>query len=158
MPPSREACEIRCPACSWSEVCGPREVARWLVQARKARAGREPEWDVMVEVFRATGPALTCPRCGAQGLAVGPPREDEEDWPEVTCARCSRPIPKERLEALPGATRCAACQRVEESGGEPGSREYCPKCGSPMVLRLARSSGTARYVMVCTGNPPCRRG
>lgn len=145
--------ELSCPGCAWSEPCGPTEIARRLAKARKVRPGREPELDVMIEVFRATAPGLACPRCGRTGLALGP--ANQGDWPEAVCSACSRPIPAERLEALPGTTLCADCQREAESGrGQP--IEYCPKCGSPLALRTSRSSGLARYVMVCTGNPPCR--
>jgi RNA polymerase-binding transcription factor len=33
-----------------------------------------------------------------------------------TCGRCSRPIGSERLEALPWATKCIECKRLEERG------------------------------------------
>lgn len=33
-----------------------------------------------------------------------------------TCARCGRPIPEERLDAVPYATLCVECKRVEERG------------------------------------------
>jgi DnaK suppressor protein len=32
------------------------------------------------------------------------------------CERCGRPISEERLEALPYATRCIECKRLEERG------------------------------------------
>lgn len=31
-----------------------------------------------------------------------------------TCARCGRPIPEERLDAVPYATLCVDCKRIEE--------------------------------------------
>lgn len=31
-----------------------------------------------------------------------------------TCVRCGRPIPAERLEALPWAPRCIDCQRIAD--------------------------------------------
>lgn len=34
--------------------------------------------------------------------------------------------------------------------------DYCPRCGGPMELRLSRSGGITRYVLVCAANPPCR--
>lgn len=151
----RRLLSLSCAGCAWSEPCGTAEIARWLAKARKVRPGREPELDVMIEVLRAAAPGLACPECGAKGLSIGPPAADPADWPETLCSACSRPIPEERLEALPGTTLCAACQRAAESG-EAGETEYCPLCGSPLALRLSRSAGLARYVMVCTGNPPCR--
>ena len=33
-----------------------------------------------------------------------------------TCARCGEPIPEERLEAVPYATLCLGCRRLEERG------------------------------------------
>ena len=33
-----------------------------------------------------------------------------------TCARCGRPIPEERLDAVPYATLCVECKRIEERG------------------------------------------
>ena len=33
-----------------------------------------------------------------------------------TCARCRQPIPEERLEAVPYATLCLDCKRIEERG------------------------------------------
>ena len=35
------------------------------------------------------------------------------------CEDCSRPIGKERLEALPTATRCVACQATWEQANRP---------------------------------------
>lgn len=33
-----------------------------------------------------------------------------------TCARCGRPIAEARLEAMPYATKCIECKRLEERG------------------------------------------
>ena len=33
-----------------------------------------------------------------------------------TCSRCGRPISEERLEAMPYATKCIECKRLEERG------------------------------------------
>ncbi|NUQ64024.1 MAG: TraR/DksA C4-type zinc finger protein [Pirellulales bacterium] len=151
-----EYLELSCPDCSWSEVCGPAGVARWLRAAKKVRTGREPQYDIMVALLLGTAGQLTCPRCGRTGLAAGPPRDDVLWADNTTCQSCSRPIPRERLEAVPGTRLCAACRQAEESGGA-GEVEYCPRCGSPMELRLSRSAGISRYVMECTASPPCRR-
>jgi len=151
-----EYVELRCPACSWAEVCGPTGVTEWLRRARKLRARDLPEWEIMVEVLLAAGAKLECPGCGATGLAVGP-ADEADDWPETaTCESCGKPIPVERLAALPGARRCAACQRAEETGRAPAAAEFCPRCGAPMELRLSKTVGVTRYLMTCTANPPCR--
>jgi hypothetical protein len=149
--------ELRCRACSWRDLCGPEAVAAWLRKAKKLRAGRQPEQEILYEVFCATAGQLACPKCGAVGLVASPAPDDRADWPEARlCESCSKPIPKERLQALPGATRCAACQRDEEVGRASGEAEYCPRCGALMELRLSRSGGLTRYAMACTANPPCR--
>ncbi|MHB1038452.1 MAG: TraR/DksA family transcriptional regulator [Pirellulales bacterium] len=149
--------ELRCRACSWSEACGPDAMIRWLVKAKKVRPGRAPEPEILVEVFRATAGQLACPQCGEMGLEVGQAVEDEVDWPSArSCAACAKPIPPERLAVVPNATLCAACQRDEEQGRAKVEVEYCPRCGSPMELRQSRATGVTRYVLACTGNPPCR--
>jgi predicted RNA-binding Zn-ribbon protein involved in translation (DUF1610 family) len=113
----------------------------------------------MVELLIAAARKLTCPECGASGLAAsGEIDEDNGDWPQARpCDACGQPIERERLEALPDAEYCAACQRRIESGQPAGGAvEYCPKCGAAMTLRLSKSAGVARYKLVCTGSPPCR--
>ncbi len=149
--------ELRCPECSWAEVCGPEAVTRWLRGAKKLRAGHAPEIEILYEVFRATAGQLACPKCGKKGLAAGPAAEDEADWPgSRPCPSCGKPIPQERLEAVPDATLCAACRRDEERGRRPTEVDYCPRCGAPMELRLTKSGGITRYVLTCTAVPPCR--
>jgi hypothetical protein len=151
-----EYLELRCTECPWAEVCGPEEMAAWLLRAKKVRRGREPESEVMAELLRAAAPQLACPECGHVALAVGPAPEDSGNWPEAICESCSQPIPRERLEAVPGTTLCVQCQRKEELERALAENEYCPKCGAPMEVRQSRSGGLARYVLVCTGEPPCR--
>jgi len=152
--------ELRCPACSATELCGPDEVVHRLRAAGKLRGdGRVPEPEIIDELFRAVVPALRCAACGHRGLAIGPASDDDEDWPEAPrCDLCGGPIPAERVAALPGVRRCAACQQREESGEGPVTDEieYCPRCGAPMELRPGGGAGVTRYIMVCTGNPPCR--
>jgi hypothetical protein len=133
-------------------------MAHWLQQAGKIRAGRKPEPDILAELFRSSAGQFTCPECGHIGLMVALDEEDNGDWPGPRpCSDCGRPIPAERLEAVPGTTLCSACQQRDESGGPPAQVEYCPKCGAPMELRLTRTPGISRYVMACTASPPCRR-
>lgn len=129
---------------------------RWLRAAKKVRPGREPEDDILVEVFRGSVGQLSCPRCGQTGLAIGAAREEAAWGDEPICSECHKPIPPQRLEAVPGTTRCAACQQQEERGGLPEEVEYCPRCGAAMALRLSTSGGVSRYVLTCTAQPPCR--
>lgn len=156
MPDDTQYYDLRCPECSWGEHCGPEEIAQWLRKARKLRPGREPEPEILYEVFRGTAGQLACPRCGRAGL-VAAPADDEADWPVAPrCRACRQPISAERLGAVPEATLCADCQSQEEDGQPAGEVEYCPRCGAPMALRLSKAAGLARYVLVCTGTPPCR--
>ena len=146
---------LRCTRCSWTETCGPEGITAWLGKARRLRGGRPLEADVALEVLGGAAGELECPGCGAVGLIVQPAIED--DWPEARrCAFCNKPIPPERLEALPEADCCAACQQRAERGEAPTEVEYCPKCGAPLALRLSRSAGLTRYVRACTNVPPCR--
>lgn len=39
-----------------------------------------------------------------------------EDGTYGTCGRCGQAIPEERLDAVPYATLCVSCKRVEERG------------------------------------------
>lgn len=149
--------ELRCGECSWAEVCGPGAIVAWLRKAGKLRAGGEPELPIMHELFRVTAPRLSCPECGKVGLVAATAMDDRSDWPaERVCELCSRPISRQRSEAVPGATLCVACQRDDELGLTKTQTDYCPRCGAPMELRLAKSSVPARYVLACTANPPCR--
>jgi len=148
---------LRCPACTWCEECGHDGVLRWLRSARKVRPGREPEPEILYEVFRGTAGQLTCPQCGQRGLVIQALDDRDGDWPGAPlCDGCRQPIPRERWQALPGVRLCAACQQQEETGRGADAADYCPRCGALMELRLSRSAGLARYVMTCTGNPPCR--
>jgi predicted RNA-binding Zn-ribbon protein involved in translation (DUF1610 family) len=148
--------ELRCPACAWRETCGLPGITAWLQRMGKIRPGREPEPEILYELFRAAAPQMTCPGCGETGLLVTSADDGWDDPPR--CAACSRPIDPQRLAAVPGATLCAACQGDVEQGRTASSDEFCPRCGAPMALRLSRRAGVARYVMACTAQPPCRLG
>ena len=149
--------ELRCSSCSWTEVCGPEAVLRWLRKAGKLRSQGEHDLEILYEVFRSAAGGLTCPECGKKGLAAGPALEDQVAWPGATaCSACGKAISPERLEAVPGATLCAACQRDDELGHLNTDFEYCPKCGAVMELRVSKKAGLTRYTMACTGTPPCR--
>jgi len=154
----RESHESTCPACGATEACTAGEAAERLRLLGKLRpTADQPEPEILWELFRAAAESMVCSRCGHAGLGVRRVSDDDEDWPEAAvCEICRRPIPAERIAALPHVTRCAGCQRAEEAGDLGEEPEYCPKCGSLMTLRPARGSGIARYVMACTGSPPCR--
>lgn len=149
--------QLSCAACSWSELCGPEGMARWLTRAKKLKTDSEADLDVLYEVFQAAALKLTCPECGNMGLATDPIDESDADWPgPIPCSSCGGAISRERLEALPGVSLCTECQGKDERGQTSGPLEYCQRCGAVMEMRLSRSDGLTRYVMACTGNPPCR--
>jgi len=120
------------------------------------RRSRPQDREELLELLHGAAPSLVCPECGEAGLRVTA-IEDDGNWQDaVTCEICRQPIPPERLEALPGATRCVACQRDEETGRLAAEPQYCAKCGAPLVLRVSSGRGLTRYKLFCTGQPPCR--
>ena len=156
MPGASHWIDLKCPQCKWSHVHGPEEIVERLQSAGLLRRNSDATPEELIELLRAVAGRLACPDCAHQGLLTKVFTEDEDEWPEARCCEvCNRPIPAERLEAIPNATRCAACQSGIERGTAPAEVEYCRRCGSPMTLRQTRSAGITRYVMACTA-PGCR--
>lgn len=151
-----EPAELLCPACHYTSVCGPAAMIDWLRRVRMVRHGMAPEPELLGELFRAAAAKFVCPNCGTTGLAVRPAhQENDEAWGMARrCEVCRQPIARERLQALPDARLCAACQATDECGAASGPAEYCPKCGSVMVVRPTRGAGVTRYRLTC---PHCRR-
>ena len=148
--------ELRCGACLWREVCGPAEMVTWLREVGKIRQGKDMELEILYEVFRASAAQFTCPQCGRTGLSAANAAEGSGDWPGTpTCVKCGRPIAKERLEAVPGTTVCAACQRDSERGVQREEKDCCPRCGAPLEVRAIPQGSRTRYVLACSANPPC---
>jgi hypothetical protein len=149
--------DLRCPSCGWGLVCGEEEIARWLRGAGMLRRDPDASLAEMHELLRAVAPRSACPSCGRTGLVAEESPDEAAGWDQTPqCELCDRPIPAERMEALPGVTWCAACQRAEEAGTSRQAVEYCPRCGTPMVLRPARTAGITRYRMICGQWPTCR--
>ena len=104
-------------------------------------------------LFVEAAPQMTCPICKEKSLFARLSEDvDEEpgDWQTaVLCEICREPIDPERLEAIPGTKRCAACAAKAESGQldeiEP---DYCPQlrcaCGSARKSRFRHNSLQAR--------------
>lgn len=44
--------------------------------------------------------------------------KDGDDDPVVLCEKCAQPIPKERIEALPGTKTCIKCSDVQPIHGD----------------------------------------
>lgn len=149
--------EASCPECFWSEMCGPEGMTRHLIAARKLKRTSDLSLAMLAELFLAIAGRLPCPECGRAGLLVKRRSDLDGDWPCARpCTACGKDIPEERLELYPEATLCAGCQGRIDRGEPVGDGEYCPRCGSPMELRLTRSGGLARYEMACSKIPPCR--
>ncbi len=156
--------ELSCVHCSWRTVSSEYETIKRLRSVGMLRHQAEPDEDLLAELLPLAAARMTCPACGAIGLQTGDGGDggDADEWSEsgwhnaVACEICRQPIQPERLEAVPGATRCAACQTEAEAGREPEELDYCPKCGSLMMLRVGNAGGVTRYKLFCTGSPPCR--
>jgi hypothetical protein len=151
--------ELKCRRCDWRTVCGHDDAVARLRLIGLLRREPEPDESLAAELFVESAPRMTCPVCKEKSLAASPAESlPDDDWlAAVLCEICLEPIPPERLEALPGAKRCARCQQKAETGelreSEP---EYCPQCGALVEIRVSRGTGITRYKRVCTGNPPCR--
>lgn len=139
-------------------MCGAAEIVRRLRRLGLFRRAAEPPEEIIREVLGDQGSRLTCDNCQSANLnIVLDGGDDAEPWEQVVvCEICREPIPPERLEFKPGATRCVRCQDATDRGQSFVEPEYCPKCGSLLELRVSRGGGMTRYKLWCTGNPPCR--
>jgi len=143
--------ELRCSACGSREVIGPLQVLERLYAARLLKRTKDPDWEIVQELFRTCANARLCAQCGSGAVSLEPYVEsDDADWGDVrSCERCGATIPPERLEVFPETRLCVACQQRRDRGADEGDPEYCPRCGSIMHLRLSGGSGISRYVMRC---------
>lgn len=150
--------ELKCRDCGWRTVCGEDEIVRRLRKLGLFRRATSPPTELVREVLRDQGSRLACDNCGAADLTIElDSGGDEDEWEQVVvCEICREPIPPERLEFKPNATRCVNCQDATDRGQSFVEPEYCPKCGSLLELRVSRGRGMTRYKLWCTGNPPCR--
>ncbi len=117
----------------------------------KLKRAKNPDPDLVRELFLASLPQLPCEGCGktALGLHAAIDEDDPELWGEARrCESCGEPIPAERLEIFPDAVRCAACQ---DKPAAPGEDDFCPRCGNRMQVALS-SRGLSQYRLRC---PSC---
>lgn len=143
--------KLLCSECEYTTVCGLGEIASWLSRLGKLRRDKNPEPELLFELFSAASADFQCPQCGHQGLAVSVVKPSgDEDWGMARkCEVCGRPIPPERLEIFPKTTVCMACKQGEEHGPPQEELPFCPKCGALMKTQTARAEIT-RYVYRCT--------
>ncbi len=143
--------ELACSACGSRELIGPLQMLDRLHAAGMLKRERDPDWELVGELFRATSAARRCKDCGSAAVVLQPCADAADDgWGDVRCCeRCGATIPAERLEVFPDTQLCVRCQQVRDRGTDDAEPEYCPRCGAVMQLRLSRSAGLARYVMYC---------
>lgn len=157
MQPGDVITELTCAACGAKQRCGPTQMMQRLADIGMLKRSSDPDLDLLRELFRSAQDRLPCHACDAVGMTQSQVSGDDWDdgaWEEVRpCEGCQKPIPLERLDLFPDATRCAECQASAENGGDQ-EREFCQHCGSVMTMRLRRSAGPAAYEMNC---PNCRR-
>jgi RNA polymerase-binding transcription factor DksA len=149
--------ELICSNCGWQTVCGLDNAVARLRIVGQLRRDNEPDEALVAELFANSAPRMTCPLCKEKRLSTRPSTDDDvDDWQAaILCEVCRLPICPERLEAIPGTKRCAACQGKAETGRLADQPEYCPRCGALFEIRVRRGSGITRYKRVCTGEPPC---
>ncbi|QEG41780.1 TraR/DksA C4-type zinc finger protein [Roseimaritima ulvae] len=141
---------LRCAACSRQRLVGYSEQLVMLRSLGKLKRAKNPELDLVRELFAAALPALPCDRCGATSLslhaAAAVDEEDPEVWGEARrCELCQKPIPPERLEIFPDVVRCAACQDKPAAETED---DFCPRCGERLQVAV-RSRGLTQYRLRC---------
>src|SRR5262249_32287500 len=112
--------ELTCRECGWRTICGRDDAVARLRIIGQLRREKEPDEALVETLFVEAAPQMTCPICKEKSLFARPSREiDDEagDWQTaVLCEICREPIAPERLEAIPGTKRCAACAAKVESG------------------------------------------
>ena len=120
------------------------------------KRGDDLESQFLLEIAAAARERLTCSSCGLGGVLVQLADERDEFEPALRpCAACGAAMPAERLELFPASELCAACQQRVDRGQSPDQHDdYCPRCGTRMVVRQRRGSGIAGYEMIC---PACNR-
>ena len=147
--------ELTCRTCGWRTVCGRDDAIAQAANRRPiaSRAGSGARLGCGT-LFVEAAPRMTCPICKEKALFAQPSRADRlaGDWQTaVLCEMCREPIAPERLEAIPGTKRCAACRESRESGNstriEAGltariaGRSW--KCASAAALGLLATSAFA---------------
>src|SRR5262245_53898826 len=123
---------LECLKCGWRTAGGQAEIERRLRTLGLLRRAPHPPEEMVRELLVANLSRLKCDACGLAGLVLGQDAaaDTRDDWQQaVLCQICNQPIPPERLEIFPDATRCVACQDASDRGVEQPEPEFCPKCG-----------------------------
>jgi DNA-directed RNA polymerase subunit M/transcription elongation factor TFIIS len=148
--------EASCGRCGFVERLDMLELVARLRRLGMLKRGDDLEPQFLLEIAAAARERLTCSSCGRGGVLVQLADERDEFEPASRpCAACGAAIPAERLELFPDSELCASCQQRIDRGQTPDQHDdYCPRCGTRMVVRQRRGSGIAGYEMSC---PACRR-
>lgn len=142
---------VQCSACGWQRVFGPEEMLQLLRGQGKLRRETQPASELIRQLFDTVLPQSECPDCRHRGLTQQPLDDSAAAWGDARrCELCRNPIPAERLEVFPRATRCASCQ--DRPSGPSGADDFCPRCGGVLKVRASNSAGIARYITAC---PDC---
>jgi DNA-directed RNA polymerase subunit RPC12/RpoP len=148
--------EAICVRCDNRERLDPLELIARLRKLGMLKRGDNADGQYLLQLAAAARDRLLCSACGGSGLSVQFAADrDEFESPSRPCAACGAAIPAERLELFPESELCAACQQRVDRGQSPDQHDdYCPRCGTRMVVRQRRGSGIAGYEMIC---PSCNR-
>jgi len=142
-----------CPYCDWREDRTVAELDSQLRGLGMIRREENADLDLMLELARVKKPDLRCPSCNRPGFTAEAVDPGEDEWGAgKPCANCGNTIPAERLELFPDQDLCAKCQGTVDKGGHLSGDDYCPHCGTPMVVRQTKV-GIRRYQQIC---PKCR--
>ncbi len=144
---------LTCSHCGHETYYGVAQMLTALQRLGMLRRQREPDVDLIDELFRSSAARLPCGECGQLGSRFESATDDDDAWSETrACDNCGQPIDSARLEALPDTRRCTACQRSLDSGATPaaGADQFCPRCGDLLATRQSGSAGITRYIQHCS--------
>jgi predicted RNA-binding Zn-ribbon protein involved in translation (DUF1610 family) len=154
MPSSRFIIRWFCPYCLWQEDGTVAELDSQLRRLGMIKREEQAELSLLQELARIKKGEIHCPSCRKPGFTAEAIDPHADGWGEgKPCANCGREIPPERLELYPDQELCASCQGKIDAGGQLSGDDYCPHCGTPMIVKQT-SQGVSRYQQIC---PSCRR-
>ena len=143
--------ELICPSCNTSNICSVGEMKKWLMKHGKLRRTRDPELELIEELFLVSANKFTCDECGHVGMIVRAAEQlPDDEWDMARrCETCGQPISNERLEIFRNTRVCMSCKDDEERGHPHEEPEYCPRCGGVMEMKPEKGPGITRYEYRC---------
>lgn len=149
--------EIQCMSCGDSQRVDSAGRLRWLQRAGHLRKLQDPHSPLIEALIPGALGISVCHVCQGTGMTIQvkqggtPVLEDEAEWGVARlCEDCRQPISRERLEALPEAQKCMACQSTATCAVAVStlSDENCPRCGNWLHWETLRSS-VRTHRLVC---------